>query len=69
MSRDESTATAAVLKPSAPMPSDSKPVDGIDFNEYKTQDITVAEMVGGMANMGFQATAMGEAVKIINDMV
>jgi deoxyhypusine synthase len=69
ISGDESTATAAVLKPSAPVPADSKQVDGIDFNKYADRDITVAEMVAGMTGMGFQATAVGQAVRIINDMV
>ncbi|KAG5298670.1 deoxyhypusine synthase [Histoplasma ohiense] len=45
-----------------------KPVTGIDFNEYAGRDITVAELVDGIAGMGFQASAMGDAVQIINDM-
>ncbi|EER40614.1 deoxyhypusine synthase [Histoplasma capsulatum var. duboisii H88] len=46
----------------------SKPVTGIDFNKYAGRDITVAELVDGIAGMGFQASAMGDAVQIINDM-
>jgi deoxyhypusine synthase len=62
-------ATDAVLKPSEPVPAGSKQVQGIDFNHYAGRNITVEELVGGMANMGFQATSVGEAVRIINDMV
>ena len=62
-------ATDAVLKPSEPVPAGSRPVQGIDFNDYAQRAMTVEELVGGMASMGFQATAVGEAVRIINDMV
>src|SRR4051794_25861407 len=61
--------TAAVLKPSDPVPNNAQQVDGIDFNQYVGRDITVAEMVSDMANMGFQASAVNEAVRIINGMV
>lgn len=64
-----SGATDAVLKPSAPVPEGSHEVQGIDFNQYASRSITVEELVGGYANMGFQATSVGEAVRIINDMV
>jgi deoxyhypusine synthase len=64
-----SGAAAAVLKPSDPVPEGARPVQGIDFNDYAQRSITVEELVGGMANMGFQATSVGEAVRIINDMV
>jgi hypothetical protein len=62
-------ATDAVLKPSAPIPEGSREVQGIDFNHYASRSITVEELVGGYATMGFQATSVGEAVRIINDMV
>jgi len=64
-----SAATDAVLKPSAAVPEGSREVKGIDFNQYASRSITVEELVGGYANMGFQATSVGEAVRIINDMV
>jgi len=63
------SATDAVLKPSAPVPRDSREVQGIDFNQYAARSITVEELVGGYASMGFQATSVGEAVRIINEMV
>jgi hypothetical protein len=58
-----------VLKPSAPVPEGAREVQGIDFNQYASRSITVEELVGGYATMGFQATSVGEAVRIINDMV
>lgn len=64
-----SGATDAVLKASDPVPEDAVPVIGLDFDEHKSRDISVAEMVGNMTNMGFQATSVGKAAKIINDMV
>ena len=62
-------ATDAVLKPSDPVPADAREVKGIDFDAYAGRPITVAELVGGYGRMGFQATAIGEAVRIVNDMV
>jgi hypothetical protein len=62
-------ATDAVLKPSEPVPEGAQEVQGIDFNQYASRSITVEELVGGYANMGFQATSVGAAVRIINDMV
>ena len=62
-------ATTAVLKSSDPVPREARAVQGIDFNIYKEKDVTVKELIAGMTTMGFQATAVGEAVRIINDMV
>lgn len=62
-------ATDAVLKPSEPVPEGAREVQGIDFNQYASRSITVEELVAGYAGMGFQATSVGEAVRIINDMV
>lgn len=62
-------ATDAVLKPSDPVPEDARKVSGIDFNKYVDREITARELVEGMANMGFQASAVGDAVRIINGMV
>lgn len=63
------TATGAILKPSDPVPTTARPVSGINFDSYEDHDITVKELVAGMANMGFQASAVADAVRIINDMV
>lgn len=65
-----STAKDAVLVKSEEMPAGSQPVEELDFNKIAGQGrpITVDDVFEGMCNMGFQATAMGEAVKIINAM-
>lgn len=63
------TATDAVLKPSAPVEAGARVVKGLDFNKYKDKALTVEELVDNMAGMGFQASAVSEAVRIVNDMV
>ena len=62
-------AANAVLKASNPVPKGTREVRGIDFDDYAGRNITVEEMVAGMAGMGFQASAVSEAVRIIDDMV
>lgn len=62
-------AAHAVLKPSDPVPGEARQVRGIEFDAFRGRDITVREMVSGMANMGFQASAVADAVRIINEMV
>ncbi|KAH0548049.1 Deoxyhypusine synthase [Trichoglossum hirsutum] len=64
------TATDAVLKPSGPLPEGSRTVRGVEFNEYRERGagVTAEELVGGMARMGFQASAVADAVKIVEDM-
>lgn len=64
-----SGATDAVLKPSEPVPDGATEVQGIDFDNFADRSITVDELVAGMASMGFQATSVGEAVRIIEGMV
>jgi deoxyhypusine synthase len=44
-------------------------VVGLDFDKFADRNITVAEMVESMTNMGFQATSVGQAAQIINGMV
>lgn len=60
---------AAVLVKSEEMPAGSKQVEELDFNAFSGSKITVEDLIAGMTNMGFQASSVGEAVKIINDMV
>lgn len=62
-------ATEAVLKASEPIPEGSRKISGLDFNRYADRSITVEELLDGMSNMGFQASAIGDAIRIINDMV
>ena len=64
-----SGATDAVLKPSDPVPDNAIPVQGLDFDNFADRNMTVAELVEGMANMGFQASSIGQAVEIVNGMV
>ena len=60
---------AAVLVPSNEMPEGSQKVEELDFNKFAGRPITVDDLMSGMNNMGFQASSIGEAVRIINDMV
>jgi deoxyhypusine synthase len=63
-----SAATDAVLVKSDEMPEDAQKVEELDFNKIKGP-VTAEHLLVGMKNMGFQASAMAEAVRIINDMV
>jgi len=63
-----SAATEAVLVKSEEMPKDAQKVEELDFNKLKGP-ITAEDLFEGMRHMGFQASSMCEAVRIINDMV
>lgn len=63
-----SAATDAVLVQSEEMPKDAQKVEELDFNKIKGP-VTAQDLLEGMRHMGFQATSMCEAVRIINDMV
>lgn len=58
-------ATDAVLKPSVSL-DDAVPVSGVDFE--KSPNISAFDLVEGMKNMGFQASNLGKACEIINEM-
>lgn len=62
-------AVDAVFKPSDAVPEGARQVRGIDFDDFRSHDVTVKELVAGMASMGFQASAVADAVRIINEMV
>lgn len=64
-----SAATEAVLVKSVEMPEGSQKVEELDFNKFKGRPITVDDLYQGMKHMGFQASSMCEAVRIINEMV
>jgi deoxyhypusine synthase len=51
------------------MPAGSQKVEELDFNKFAGRPITVDDLMSGMNHMGFQASSIGEAVRIINDMV
>lgn len=60
---------AAVLLPSHEMPQGSQKVEELDFNAFAGRPIMVEDLISGTNHMGFQASSIGEAVRIINDMV
>jgi hypothetical protein len=62
-------AKGAVFVNSDPVPEGALPVRGLDFNLHSDADISVIDLVDGMSRMGFQASAIGDAVRIINEMV
>lgn len=59
----------AVFVASTTLPIGTQEVQGFDFDHHKNQDVSVKDLVKGMSSMGFQASAIGDAVQIINDMV
>ncbi|KAI9714713.1 MAG: Deoxyhypusine synthase [Bogoriella megaspora] len=61
-------ATKAVLKPSDPIEDGATEVRGVDFDHFNEDAITVQQLVQGMSRMGFQATSVAEAVRVINEM-
>jgi deoxyhypusine synthase len=62
-------ATDAVLVQSIEMPEGSQKVEELDFNKFKGRVITAEDLYQGMKHMGFQASSIGDAIRIINDMV
>ncbi|KAK3371159.1 Deoxyhypusine synthase [Lasiosphaeria ovina] len=63
-----SAAKEAVLVKSVEMPEGAQKVEELDFNKFKGRPITVDDLLQGMKHMGFQASSMCEAVRIINEM-
>ncbi|KAG9077267.1 Deoxyhypusine synthase, partial [Ceratobasidium sp. UAMH 11750] len=57
-------AAAAVLVQSQPVPDDAIPVRGPDFD--KPLDLNT--LLGGYEQIGFQATSLGRAIRIVNKM-
>lgn len=64
-----SSVADAVLVPSNEMPVNAQKVEELDFNKFAGRPITVDDLLSGMKHMGFQASSIGDAVRIINDMV
>jgi hypothetical protein len=63
-------ATDAVLVASAPISADAQPVRGIDWtNLPPEQGSIIASFVNQMTGQGFQSSSIGEAIRIINEMV
>lgn len=63
-----SAATDAVLVVSEEMPEGAQKVEELDFDDLEG-DITAEDLFRGMKYMGFQATSLADAVRIINEMV
>lgn len=72
---DHTKAAAAVLVSSEAMPHDAVKVVGADFNLLKAKametgsGITVDDLLASMATTGFQASSLGQAIKVIDEMV
>lgn len=64
-----SQAKDAVLVKSVEMPAGAQKVEELDFNKFKGRPITAEDLYQGMRHMGFQASSVGEAIRIINAMV
>lgn len=58
-------ASAAVLKPSDPIPKTSVSVQGPNFDEA----ITLDGLLESYKRIGFQANSLGKAIEIVNKMV
>lgn len=61
-------ATDAVLVVSEEMPEGTQKVEELDFDDLDGP-ITAENLFNGMKYMGFQASSLGESIRIINDMV
>jgi deoxyhypusine synthase len=70
MKAPPSKATDAVLVASDPVPDDAKQVQGIDWAALPSdQRAIIANFVGSLTGQGFQSSSVGDAIRIINDMV
>lgn len=63
-------ATDAVLVSSDPVSKDAREVKGIDWAALPTESRSIiADFVLNLSGQGFQSSSIGDAVRIINDMV
>jgi deoxyhypusine synthase len=58
-------ASAAVLKPSDPIPDDAISVEGPNFD----LPLNLASLLESYKRIGFQANSLGKAIDIVNKMV
>ncbi|CDO92591.1 unnamed protein product [Kluyveromyces dobzhanskii CBS 2104] len=58
----------AVLKQSVPVPEDFVKVEGIDYSKPESRNMRAKDLTRAMATMGFQASSMGTACEIIDEM-
>lgn len=61
----EQSAHSSVLQASAPIPDSQVPVSGPNFDRPHSLD----ELLSAYATIGFQASSLGKAVDIVNEMV
>lgn len=65
-----SRATDAVLVASDPVSDDVRQVSGLDWNAMTAEQCThIASFVEKLSGQGFQSSSIGDAVRIINEMV
>lgn len=65
-----SKATDAVLVASDPVPDDAREVSGIDWSALPSESrAIISNFVLNLSGQGFQSSAIGDAIRIINDMV
>ena len=58
-------ASAAVLKPSDPIPQDAVPVEGPNFEKK----LSFQDFMTSYERIGFQANSLGKAIGIVDKMV
>lgn len=69
-SHPPSKATDAVLVASEPVPDGTQQVRGIDWSSFQPdQRSIISDFVHQITGQGFQSSSVGDAVRIINDMV
>lgn len=61
-------ASEAVLVKSVPVPDDFVEVKGIDYSKDNAYNMRAVDLVNSMKTMGFQASSVGQACDIINNM-
>ncbi len=65
-----SQATDAVLVPSEPISQDAREVKGIDWTRLPPEHrAVITNFVNDLTGQGFQSSSIGDAIRIINDMV
>lgn len=60
-----SGAANAVLLPSQPLPEGTLSVEGPDFE----RDLSLDALLGSYERIGFQATSLGRAIHVVDNMV
>ncbi|CAK7901177.1 deoxyhypusine synthase [[Candida] anglica] len=61
-------ANESVFVPSIPVPDDFVEVSGIDYSKDSAYNMRATDMIDSMRTMGFQASSLGKACDIIQDM-